>query len=186
MVSVLLLVLFVLNEDSVLDSCAQHECINNAGAVTTNERGCSWRTIFAQRWDDGDVAVIEYTAKDVRGRKLRITRGARSLEYSTPDSFLTAFFLSDSYAFLMTIWVSGSAYHVRVYGMRDEDIRLLLEEGSKSFPDIHVLEDGKVEVVFEAFGKTKRYTLTSDGACIKSRGQDTELGRGEPHDEAGA
>lgn len=69
-------------------------------------------------------------------------------EFETADNFLSMYFLSDYNGNLMTIWISGSAYHFYVFSLIDKKIKLVLESGSKLTPEIVDIDnDGKYEIL---------------------------------------
>jgi hypothetical protein len=63
--------------------------------------------------------------------------GNNTIAVQTPDSFLGMFPTSDKVdAPLVTVWVGGSAYHIRVFEWEASQFRCILDDGSKIFPVI--------------------------------------------------
>jgi hypothetical protein len=48
----------------------------------------------------------------------------------------------------MTVWVSGSAFHINIFALVGKEIKLVLKEGSKSVPEVaDVDNDGLSEIL---------------------------------------
>ena len=90
----------------------------------------------------------------------------KKYKYETGDSFLTMYPLSEINGNLLTIWGGGSAYHFNVFSLKDNEIRIVLEAGSKALPEIADIDnDGEYEILiwagnFEVL-KTKENTELS-------------------------
>jgi hypothetical protein len=95
-------------------------------------------------WDTGQkilkVEISEiHDSLGLLNRCLKISdtsSGKTLLSYKTIDFPIAAFPLKDSQGPLITVWTSGSSYQVRVFGWRNGHPILLMEKGSKLFPEI--------------------------------------------------
>jgi hypothetical protein len=62
--------------------------------------------------------------------------GKHTIGLQTSDSFLAMYPLSDREGLFVTVWMGGSAYHVNVFVWKDNKPESVLEDGSKTFPEI--------------------------------------------------
>ncbi len=75
---------------------------------------------------------------ELSDRELRIVdpRGHCVSLFHTPDTFLAMYPNGDDNPLLITVWVSGTAYRIRVVNWDGATARVVLDGGSKSFPEI--------------------------------------------------
>ncbi len=75
---------------------------------------------------------------DLQTRELLFTDsyGNHITAIRTPDSFLSMYPISDESDLFVTVWVGGSAYHIRVFTWKDNKPYCVLDDGSKNFPEI--------------------------------------------------
>lgn len=104
------------------------------------------------------------------GRKLSFykekdTKLIKKYEFETGDSFLAMYPLSVTNGNLLTIWGSGSAYHFDVFSFKDNEIKIVLEAGSKALPEIVDLDnDGEYEIlIWRNFEPLKNKENKKDG-----------------------
>ena len=64
------------------------------------------------------------------------SHGKHTTAIQTPDSFLSMYPLGEGGALLVTVWSGGSAYHVRVFTWENGKLYCVLDDGSKTFPEI--------------------------------------------------
>ena len=64
------------------------------------------------------------------------SHGNRTTAIQTPDSFLAMYPLGEQNAPFVTVWLGGSAYHVLVFVWKNDKPRCVLDDGSKTFPEI--------------------------------------------------
>lgn len=77
-------------------------------------------------------------------------------QYETIDYFVGFSMINNC---LMTTWIGGSSFHFKVFGLIDNQIRLVFDGGSHNLPEIaDVNNDGSMEI------------LISEGAILESNG----------------
>ena len=117
-------------------------------------------------------AVSGYVGKSesgVRGGSI-LTIGVNEKRYSFQFDYaglVTCFFLSDEERVLLSIWSSGSSYHVVIFRFEDEVPLVVDDVGSKSFPDI-VRTDGGWMVSMRRIESVVVLSLT-DGGCVSEK-----------------
>jgi hypothetical protein len=100
-------------------------------------------TVASLQWYAGDtttpysVVVTEVVEEGMMVRKLTISLDGRTaFSFSDLDHFLGMAPTSDDGGLLVTYWIGGSAYHVRVLAKTAQGIALVLEDGSKRMPEV--------------------------------------------------
>jgi len=116
----------------------------------------SWRVANKQGHLRCEVRQQNSAAKDsVPTRTLSIYREddgghAKIFAFETPDSLLNVYALGDYDARLFTTWVSGSAYHVRIFAVVDGHVKEMLEQGTKVAPEVLYDDQGQEIVLITA------------------------------------
>jgi hypothetical protein len=81
----------------------------------------------------------ELTMVDPRGNRLTVLR--------THDSFLAMYPTGEEGSLFITVWVAGSAYKIRAFYWDRNKPRLVLDRGSKTFPEIITREPGGLFII---------------------------------------
>jgi hypothetical protein len=74
-------------------------------------------------------------------------RLTRIFNFETPDSLLNVYALGDYNARLLTTWVGGSAYHLRVWAFIDRHVKQVLDVGTRIPPELLYDEHGNESVL---------------------------------------
>ncbi len=96
--------------------------------------------VHEQRSGTDALPTRELSFIDSHGRHVTATQ--------TPDHFLSMFPIGDKNALLVTVWVGGSAYHVRVFTWKDNKPNCVLDDGSKTFPEFAFDVTGSKNIFF--------------------------------------
>lgn len=109
-------------------------------------------------WNTANTSLLFTVAeeKDSEGlsyRQLNIFLGNKVLfKNKTPDTFVSAFALRDEATCFISLWTTGSAYRIKIFGYKLGKITEVLEVGSKgkfgfsadgACPDVITFDDGK-------------------------------------------
>jgi hypothetical protein len=117
----------------------------NTGTGATVNAGCgaacSPGVVAEAPWDTGAVRQAVLTCvvqKDpIVGHTLTVLRdSAKIFAFGEGDSFLGMFPTRGSGGHLVTLWATGSAYRTLVFHFEQEEVRVVLDIGSKQFPEI--------------------------------------------------
>jgi hypothetical protein len=84
--------------------------------------------VYEQRRNLDELPIRELLFVDSRGK--------HTTAIQTADSLLSIFPLGEGNAPLVTVWLGGSAYHIRVFIWKNGKPNCVLDDGSKSFPEI--------------------------------------------------
>jgi hypothetical protein len=84
--------------------------------------------VHEQRSSSDELPIRELSFIDSHGRHITAIQ--------TADRFLSMYPIGDKNALFVTVWVGGSAYHVRVFTWKDNKPYCILDDGSKTFPEI--------------------------------------------------
>lgn len=88
----------------------------------------AWCEILEKRSSSAELPERELVVID--------TQGHHTSMFRTPDSFVAMYPVGEEDALLITVWVGGSAYKVRVLSFMQSAPAIVLECGSKSFPEV--------------------------------------------------
>jgi hypothetical protein len=84
--------------------------------------------VLEQRLKGEELPNRELLFIDSKGNHIQVI--------STPDRFLSMFPIGDKNALFVSVWLGGSAYHIRVFCWKDNKPTCVLDDGSKAFPEI--------------------------------------------------
>lgn len=90
--------------------------------------------------DSGPTRALSVYREDDGGHR-------KIFAFETPDSLLNLYPLGDYDARLFTTWVSGSAYHVRIFAVVDGHVKEVLEQGTKVPPEVLYDDQGHETVL---------------------------------------
>jgi len=116
--------------------------------ATGNRREVSAKALWDTGAADEPILTCVVEKDRILGHQLRILRGSTELfVLGEGDSFLGMFPTSESGGHLVTLWATGSAYKTLVLQSEPGGIRVVLDVGSRQFPEI-VYEDVNDPPVF--------------------------------------
>jgi hypothetical protein len=64
------------------------------------------------------------------------SHGTLTTAIRTPDNFVAMYPVADANGLFVTVWLGGSAYHVRVFNWKNNKPHCVLDDGSKMFPEV--------------------------------------------------
>jgi hypothetical protein len=73
--------------------------------------------------------------------------GAKLFAFETPDSLIGMYQTGDYKGRFVTLWMGGSAYHLRVWNFVDGGIKSVLDQGAKLPPELVYDDQGKESVL---------------------------------------
>ena len=92
-----------------------------------------------RRSDPDQLPERELTIVDPQGHRVSVLQ--------TPDAFLAMYPVGEEDALLITVWVAGSAYKIRVLDWVGNTAQIVLDSGSKSFPEVIDRDGGGVFIL---------------------------------------
>ena len=87
--------------------------------------GCE---VLEKRLGSDDLPERELAIVDIQGHLTTVFR--------TPDSLVAVYPVGEEDALLISVWTSGSAYKIRAFSVVGGAPAIVLDAGSKSFPEV--------------------------------------------------
>ena len=87
------------------------------------------------------------TSSSIRELTIYGADGAKLLTFETPDSLASMYQIGDYNGRFVTLWMGGSAYHLRLWSFVDGRVKSVLDQGAKLPPELVYDDQGKESVL---------------------------------------